>query len=159
MDCVCSTHVPSSICLLQTPYSSSGINWKPTGCTPGLGTGICWTMSWFVKSIGKLCFSLELCVDCPLANSPTSSQAQAEKRLNVKACQVSSVQKELHQSVAENLATIPNIDFSSIRDTATLTDDWASISNCLKEDSLETLGLSDKTVSYTHLTLPTNREV
>jgi len=57
---------------------------------------------------------------------------------------VSSVQKELHQSVAENLATIPNIDFSSIRDTATLTDDWASISNCLKEDSLETLGLSDK---------------
>jgi len=45
---------------------------------------------------------------------------------------------------AEKLATIPDIDTSSIRDTATLTDDWASISNCLKEASLKTLGLSDK---------------
>jgi len=85
-----------------------------------------------------------VCSTVRLQIRPLARKHKPKKRLDVKACQVPSVQKELHRSVAEKLATIPDIDTLSITDTATLTDDWASICNCLKEASLETLGLSDK---------------
>ena len=92
----------------------------------------CWTDHRLVRS--TVCLQIR----------PLACKHKPKKRLNVKACQMLSVQKELHQSVAEKITTIPDINPSSIRDTATLTDDWASISNCLKEASLETFGLSDK---------------
>jgi len=62
-----------------------------------------------------------------------------KRKLNVKACRDPSVDDALQQSVAQKLAAIPDTDPLSSKDTATLTADWTSICDCLKEAAVETI--------------------
>ena len=75
---------------------------------------------------------------------PLARKHKPKRKLNVKACRDPSVEDALQQSVAEKLAAIPDTDPLSIEDTATLTADWTSICDCLKEVAVETIGHCDK---------------
>jgi len=92
----------------------------------------CWTDHRMVRSTVRLQIR------------PLAHKHKPKKKLDVKACRDPSVQQELRESVAGMLATIPDCDPSVIKDTAALTTDWATISNCLKEAAAETLGFCDK---------------
>ena len=75
---------------------------------------------------------------------PLARKHKPKRKLNVKVCRDPSVEDALQQSVAEKLAAIADTDASSIKDTATLTADWTSVCDCLKEAAVETIGHCDK---------------
>ena len=83
----------------------------------------CWTDHRMVRSTIRLHI-------CPLAR-----KHKPKGKLDVKACRDPSVEDTLQQSVAEKLATIPDTDPSSIKDTTTLTADWTSICDSPRGES------------------------
>ena len=75
---------------------------------------------------------------------PLARKQKAKTRLNVKACNDPSVQRALILNIEEKLQQIPDPTPTSTKDLSELTDEWESISSCLKEVSAETLGYSSR---------------